>query len=75
MPMRDIEGLHGVAVVRSAGTVVLTAAAEPHGPDTVFQIGSISKAYAAALVLRLADKGLLSLTDPAGDHHHRTDQR
>ncbi|MFI6599642.1 serine hydrolase domain-containing protein [Nonomuraea sp. NPDC050536] len=33
-------------------------------PDSVFQLGSVGKAYTAALILRLADQGLLDLDEP-----------
>ena len=34
-------------------------------PDTVFEFGSMTKQFVAALVLRLAEEGRLSLDDPA----------
>jgi CubicO group peptidase (beta-lactamase class C family) len=37
---------------------------QPVSPDTIFQIGSISKVFTATLVLRLADEGLLGLDTP-----------
>ncbi|MEU5156798.1 serine hydrolase domain-containing protein [Glycomyces sp. NPDC021274] len=39
----------------------------PNTEDTVFAIGSISKAFTAAAVLDLADAGRLALDAPAGD--------
>lgn len=36
--------------------------------DTVYAIGSITKTFVAALILRLAEEGLLRLDDPAADH-------
>jgi len=36
--------------------------------DTVYAIGSITKTFVAALVLRLAEEGFLGLDDPASDH-------
>ncbi len=37
---------------------------EPTAPDTLFQIGSVSKVYTATLVLQLCDRGLLDLDVP-----------
>ena len=37
-------------------------------PDTVFALGSMTKQFVAALVLRLAEEGRLSLDDPAARH-------
>jgi CubicO group peptidase (beta-lactamase class C family) len=39
----------------------------PNTPETVFAIGSVSKAFTAAAVLDLVDAGRLVLTDRAGD--------
>ncbi|PZG23650.1 hypothetical protein C1I98_36140, partial [Spongiactinospora gelatinilytica] len=39
----------------------------PNTPGTVFDIGSITKAFTAAAVFRLIDKGRLALDDRAGD--------
>jgi CubicO group peptidase (beta-lactamase class C family) len=39
----------------------------PNTPDTVFGLGSVSKAFAAAAVFRLVDAGELALDDRAGD--------
>lgn len=41
--------------------------AEPHG-DLQYRIGSITKTFAAVLVMRLRDEGRLALTDPLEDH-------
>lgn len=37
---------------------------QPVRPDTLFQIGSISKVYTATLVMRLVERGALSLDTP-----------
>ncbi|MEV6314209.1 serine hydrolase domain-containing protein [Streptomyces sp. NPDC051776] len=42
-------------------------AREPHA-DTQYRIGSITKTFTAALVLRLRDEGLLELADPLEKH-------
>ncbi|GAA2690436.1 hypothetical protein GCM10010412_080020 [Nonomuraea recticatena] len=42
------------------------AAGRANTPETVFSIGSITKAFTAAAVLRLLDEGKLSLDDRAG---------
>ncbi|WP_035802958.1 serine hydrolase domain-containing protein [Kitasatospora mediocidica] len=60
------------AVVRG-GQVVWTGARsmiEDHAPtdDVQYRIGSISKTFAAVLVLRLRDEGLLDLSDPLERH-------
>jgi CubicO group peptidase (beta-lactamase class C family) len=43
------------------------ATGRPNTADTVFAIGSVSKAMTAAAVLGLVDEGLLALDDRAGD--------
>ena len=40
----------------------------PVTPDTVFQIGSISKVYTATLVMQLVDEGLIDLDRPVADY-------
>lgn len=40
-------------------------AAVPAGPQSIYQIGSISKQFAAAAVMRLAEEGKLRVDDPA----------
>ncbi|GAA5184870.1 serine hydrolase domain-containing protein [Rugosimonospora acidiphila] len=37
-------------------------------PDTQFRIGSVTKTFTAALVMRCRDDGLLDLDDPVGRH-------
>ncbi len=46
-----------------AGAAVLSSG-EPTSADTVFSVASISKTFVAALVLRLAERGVLGLDDP-----------
>jgi CubicO group peptidase (beta-lactamase class C family) len=38
------------------------------GPDTVYQIGSITKSYTALAVLQLVEEGKLDLDDPVSTH-------
>ena len=59
-------------VVTEDGEVVYTGArgmadlaqARPIEPDTLFRLGSITKQFASAVVLQLAQEGKLSLDDP-----------
>lgn len=37
-------------------------------PDTLFQIGSVTKVYTATLVMQLVDDGLVALDDRVADH-------
>jgi D-alanyl-D-alanine carboxypeptidase len=72
----SIEGLSGAAlqVDRGAGHPIVAVFAgddglsdkKPIGPDTLFQIGSNTKAFTAALILKLAAAGKLSLDDTIG---------
>ncbi len=72
----SIEGLSGTAlqVDRGAGHPIISVFAgddglgdkKPIGPDTLFQIGSNTKAFTAALILKLAAAGKLSLDDTIG---------
>lgn len=49
--------------VRGRGLADIEAGT-PIGPETVFRLGSITKQFAAAIILQLADEGRLSLDDP-----------
>jgi CubicO group peptidase (beta-lactamase class C family) len=51
------------AVFRDGEVEHVAAAGEPAGPDTQFRLGSITKTFTAALVLRLRDEGHLALDD------------
>ncbi|MFF4817509.1 serine hydrolase domain-containing protein [Kitasatospora sp. NPDC001309] len=62
-----------VAGVVRDGRLVWTGARsmiEGHAPDldVQYRIGSLTKTFAAVLVLRLRDEGLLDLADPLGRH-------
>jgi D-alanyl-D-alanine carboxypeptidase len=71
-----IEGLSGAAlqVDRGAGRPIISVFAgndglpdaKPIGPDTLFQIGSNTKAFTAALILKLEAAGKLRLDDTIG---------
>lgn len=69
--------IEGVAVVVARGDAIVLEkgyglADREHGrpatPETVFEIGSITKQLTAAAVLRLAEEGGLNLDDAVGDH-------
>ena len=61
-------GFSGGVVVLEAGEVVCRAAyGRDVGVDSVFGIGSVSKAVTAAAVLDLVDEGKLGLDDRVGD--------
>ena len=64
-----------IAVVRGRDTLVLagygTADVErrvPVRPNTVFRVGSVAKQFTASLVLRLVERGVVTLDDPIGRH-------
>ena len=56
----------GDTVVRAATGVTNLRTGVEVTPDTLFQIGSISKSYTAALVMQLVDEGLVDLDAPVG---------
>lgn len=68
-------GFSGALLVRREGEVLLRRgvgladreAGTPNTPETVFRIGSVSKQFTAALVLRLAERELLDLDALAGE--------
>jgi D-alanyl-D-alanine carboxypeptidase len=37
-------------------------------PESIYAVGSVTKTFVAALILRLAEEGFLDLDDPAADH-------
>ncbi|MEV6075920.1 amino acid adenylation domain-containing protein [Streptomyces sp. NPDC052069] len=53
--------LHGAGVLSTGGD-------EPVTPDTLFQVGSISKHVTALAALRLVAEGRIALDDPIGKH-------
>jgi CubicO group peptidase (beta-lactamase class C family) len=66
----------GAAVAVGQGGELATAASgvlnrntgQPATPDSVFQVGSITKVWTATLVLQLVDDGLVDLDDPVRRH-------
>lgn len=52
----------------AVGTLSRDAGAGPMTPDTLFQIGSITKSMTAAVLLQLQTEGRLSLDDTLGIH-------
>jgi CubicO group peptidase (beta-lactamase class C family) len=56
--------LHDGAVTTWAGGRASTATGAPVRPDTVFQIGSITKVWTATLAMQLVDEGRLALDEP-----------
>ncbi|MDQ1695503.1 MAG: hypothetical protein QOJ03_856, partial [Frankiaceae bacterium] len=54
-----VEAVTGLTNVRTGVEVT---------PDTIFQIGSISKIYTATLVMQLVDEGLIDLDSPIADY-------
>jgi CubicO group peptidase (beta-lactamase class C family) len=62
--MTEIEGLSGVVVVTQDGRPVTTRSGGGCTSTTCFQIASVSKNFAATLVLMLVQDGLVDLHDP-----------
>lgn len=56
-----------VAVMRE-GKLLMAGGWGEATPSTIFPIGSVSKEFTAALVLKLVDRGRVALTDPIGKH-------
>jgi D-alanyl-D-alanine carboxypeptidase len=70
-------GLTGLAVVVMRGSDLVlaqgyghadVASGRPATPETPFEIGSITKQFTAAAIMRLVEEGLLGLDDPITDH-------
>jgi CubicO group peptidase (beta-lactamase class C family) len=72
----DRHGLPGMAVgVLDADGPMVSAAGtrnaftgDPATPDTLFQIGSITKMYTATLIMQLVDDGVISLDAPVTEY-------
>ena len=54
----------GAELAEAASGVLNRNTGVPATPDTVFQIGSITKVWTAALVMQLVDEGLFDLDEP-----------
>ena len=59
---------HGDTTVAAATGVLNVRSAQPATPDSVFQIGSISKVFTATLVMQLVDEGLVELDAPVATY-------
>ena len=64
VPGAVVAVLHDGDVVDHAAGVLSTATQVETTPDSVFQIGSITKVWTATLVMQLVDDGLLDLDAP-----------
>ncbi len=61
--------MRGTDTVRAAGYGMADVAARrPVTPQTVFRIGSITKQFTAAAILRLVEQGRITLDDPITRH-------
>ncbi len=69
-------GYSGAALLARGSEILLNAGygladrrtAVPNTPDTVFSLGSITKQFTAAAVLKLQERGLLDVASPIADH-------
>ena len=59
---------HADATAEAATGVLNLRTQQPVTPDSLFQIGSISKVWTATLVMQLVDEGLLDLDEPVVKH-------
>jgi CubicO group peptidase (beta-lactamase class C family) len=74
--LADEHGVVGASLAIGTGDEVVTAATgvvnlrtgHPVTADTLFQVGSITKVWTAALVLQLVDDGLLDLDAPVASY-------
>ncbi len=71
----EVTGFEGVVALREGSGVTTRAYGtadrandEPNDSETVFDIGSITKQFTAAAILRLEMDGRLSVNDSLGDH-------
>src|SRR5687768_7160443 len=56
----------GQTLLERAWGVANVTTGQRAGPGTTYRIGSVAKQFTAALVLKLVDRGKLSLTDSIG---------
>ena len=74
--LADKHGVVGASLALRLGDETAVAATgvlnvrtqQPVTPDSVFQIGSITKVWTATLVMQLVDEGLLDLDEPVATH-------
>ena len=59
---------HGDQTAEGATGVLNLRTQQPATPDSLFQIGSITKVWTATLVMQLVDDGLLDLDEPIATH-------
>ncbi len=59
---------HGDETAEGATGVLNLRTSQPATPDSLFQIGSITKVWTATLVMQLVDDGLLDLDEPIARH-------
>jgi CubicO group peptidase (beta-lactamase class C family) len=59
---------HGSETAEAAAGVLNLRTKQPATPDSLFQIGSITKVWTATLIMQLVDEGLLDLDDPVIKH-------
>lgn len=59
---------HGAETAEGATGVLNLRTSQPATPDSLFQIGSITKVWTATLVMQLVDEGLLDLDEPIVTH-------
>jgi CubicO group peptidase (beta-lactamase class C family) len=59
---------HDGETVEGATGVLNLRTQQPATPDSLFQIGSITKVWTATLVMQLVDEGLLDLDEPIAKH-------
>ena len=59
---------HGGEDAEAATGVLNLRTQQPATPDSLFQIGSITKVWTATLVMQLVDEGLLDLDEPIVKH-------
>ena len=59
---------HSGETAEAATGVLNLRTQQPATPDSLFQIGSITKLWTATLVMQLVDEGLLELDEPVTEH-------
>jgi CubicO group peptidase (beta-lactamase class C family) len=72
----EVQKFSGSALVAKDGVSILNKGygmanyelSVPNTPETKFQIGSITKQFTAAAIMKLVDKGLLSVDDPISNY-------